>query len=67
EVFVKNGTDSAQEVTVEFRLRNLVSSRRQPLTLIVPALAERFLILLRASPGAASWEYGYSIRTKAAP
>jgi murein DD-endopeptidase MepM/ murein hydrolase activator NlpD len=67
EVFVKNGTDSAKEVTVEFRLRNLVASRGQPLTLTVPALTERFLLLLRASPGAASWEYGYSIRTKNAP
>jgi murein DD-endopeptidase MepM/ murein hydrolase activator NlpD len=63
-VFVNNGTDSAQEVTVDFRLRNLVPSRPEPLTVTVPARTEHFLLLLRARPRASSWEYGYTIRTQ---
>ncbi|MDR1625746.1 MAG: M23 family metallopeptidase [Spirochaetia bacterium] len=66
-VFVRNGTDSAKEVVVDFSLRNLVPSRPEPLSLTVPALAERFLLLLRARPGATGWEYGYSLRTKNVP
>ncbi|MDR1931182.1 MAG: peptidoglycan DD-metalloendopeptidase family protein [Spirochaetales bacterium] len=67
KVFVQNGTDGAKEITVEFKLRNLSPSRSQPLTVTVPALSERFLLLLRVRPGATSWEYGYTLRTKNAP
>jgi murein DD-endopeptidase MepM/ murein hydrolase activator NlpD len=63
-VFVNNGTDSAQEVTVDFNLRNLVPSRPEPVTLAVPAGTEHFLIILRARPKVSGWEYGYTIRTK---
>jgi murein DD-endopeptidase MepM/ murein hydrolase activator NlpD len=66
-VFVKNGTDRAKEVSVDFSLRNLAPSRPEPLSVTVPALTERFLLLLRALPRAASWEYGYSLRTKNVP
>jgi murein DD-endopeptidase MepM/ murein hydrolase activator NlpD len=66
-VFIKNGTDSAKEVSVDFSLRNLAPSRPEPLSVTVPALTEHFLLLLRARPGATSWEYGYSLRTKNAP
>ncbi|MCL1818949.1 MAG: M23 family metallopeptidase [Spirochaetaceae bacterium] len=67
KVFAQNGTDFAKEITVELNLKNLSSSRPLPLTLTVPALTERFLLLLRAKPRATSWQYGYSIRAKNAP
>jgi hypothetical protein len=64
-VFLNNGTDSAQEVSVDFRLRNLVPSRPEPVTVTIPARTEHFLLLLRARPRVSGWEYGYTIRTKA--
>jgi murein DD-endopeptidase MepM/ murein hydrolase activator NlpD len=67
KVFVKNGTESAKEVIIDFSLKNLVPSKPEPLTVAVPALTEHFLLLLRARPKATSWEYGYSLRTKNAP
>jgi murein DD-endopeptidase MepM/ murein hydrolase activator NlpD len=67
EVFVKNGTEGAKEITIDFDLRNLLPSRPEPLTVTVPALTEHFLLLLRARPKATKWEYGYSLRTKNVP
>lgn len=61
-VYVANGLTVPQEITVDFTLRNLVPSRPEPLTVVVPAGTEHFLLLLRAAPGSAVWGYGYTIR-----
>jgi murein DD-endopeptidase MepM/ murein hydrolase activator NlpD len=63
-VFIRNGADGEREVTVDFSLRNLVPSRPEPLTVTVPALTEKFLLLLRVRPRSTGWEYGYSLRIK---
>jgi len=61
-VYISNGFAESYEVTVDFALKRLVPSRKEPLTVQIPARTERFLLLLKAEPKATSWEYGYSIR-----
>ncbi len=65
-VYVSNGFPEAREVTVDFVLRGLVPSRPDPVTVAVPPKTEKFLIILRADPKAAGWQYGYTIRNRPA-
>ena len=61
-VYISNGFAEPYEITVDFALRRLVPSKKEPLTVAIPAKTEKFLILLKAEPKAMSWEYGYSIK-----
>ena len=61
-VYVSNGFGEPYEITVDFSLRRLVPSKKEPLTVTVPAKTEKFLLLLKAEPKATSWEYGYSVK-----
>ena len=66
-VYVVNGLRNPQEVTVEFRLVNLVPGKKSPITVTVPGETEVFLTLLKAVPRATVLEYGYALRYRQAP
>ncbi len=65
-VYLANGMRNAQEVTVDFRLVNLVSGKKSPITVQVQGETEVFLTLLKAVPKATVLEYGYALRYRPA-
>ena len=59
-VSAKNGKTSAMEIEVTLNLTNYTASKRYPITTSVPALSEKFLVLLRPIDNAKPGKYGYS-------
>jgi murein DD-endopeptidase MepM/ murein hydrolase activator NlpD len=66
-VYLANGLRTPQEVTVEFRLVNLMPGKKGPITLTVGGETEVFVTLLKGVPGATVFEYGYALRYRPAP
>jgi murein DD-endopeptidase MepM/ murein hydrolase activator NlpD len=61
-LFLKNGSDIARDLVVDFKLRNYTTSLPFPIKITIPPLTERYLVFLRPAPGSMTAEYSLSLR-----
>jgi murein DD-endopeptidase MepM/ murein hydrolase activator NlpD len=61
--FVVNGYDREVTLEVEVIRRGMTATRESPITITVPALTERFLVILRPEAGVARAQYGFNARS----
>lgn len=61
--FVVNGYDREITLEVQVRRQGMTATRENPITITVPPLTERFLLILRAEPGVARAQYSFSARS----
>jgi len=56
-IFAANGFDEEKTITVDFTLKNLIPSKKLPVTINIPKRTELFLIILDLEKENESWEY----------
>lgn len=59
-LFVRNGTDRQQQVSIQLSLSNMTSTKGNRLNLRVPPNTENYLTILRPRNGGAPYSYGYN-------
>ncbi|MFT4929388.1 MAG: hypothetical protein ACI8WB_005521 [Phenylobacterium sp.] len=62
-LFATNGKTSGMAIELKLNLTGYKSSKRSPITDIIPPLSEKFLVILRPGSSAKQAEYGYSLKT----
>ncbi len=60
--FVVNGYDREISLEVQVRRQGMTATKESPITITVPPLTERFLVILRPEPGRARAQYSFSAR-----
>ena len=61
--FVVNGYDREVTLEVEIVRRGMTATKKSPITITVPPLTERFLVILRPEAGVARAQYGFNARS----